>query len=776
MTTHQNDVTTAFDKDQAQVFIRTLFHGLGKADIGEIELRSFRQGKGPQTAFYVNLENLLDAVEDAVREERDVYVGVNPRTGKGGRKENVAFVVAFHAEIDYGTEGHRKDPTHRTEEDALGAIESCPLVPTMVVCSGGGFHCYWILNEPVPVKKYGIEILEGINKRLSESLGGDKGTHDISRIFRLPGTWNLKNPGHPRAVTIHSACESFYTIDEIRDGLVEDECSAEREQSSPVQGSNVSEGESNDPWLPDDIARLPISERIQRMILTGNGQEYQSRSEADQAVITALVQAGIEEEEILAIFKRYAIGDKYREHSNSRLYLQHNIKSARKYLRKSGNSGNIRGSGFIESDKGRRKLNLVQFQEEVVRKYQLVLHPTENLFYQYTGQCYEPLSSSEINRLCQETLGEDRNLFTRKALQDFEHFAEGDNKIRMPGSEAHLVRYLPLQNGLFDLESQSLVPHTAQIFTVNPLPYSYDPQATCARFERYLHEVFEGDRDRIQFIQQAMGYIFHKALPTPALFFLIGKGANGKSVFLDLLRKLAGEENSLSLSLSQLNDERLVPYLQGKMLNTAYENPQNRRINMEQIKAVCSGDSITGRAIYQNPQQFRPYCKHFFALNQVPEIQDQTHGMWRRVYVVEFSRVFGPEEQDPYLRETLYQELPGIFNFALKGFDLLQKNKFHFPDSLSLQQAKGRFRHETSSAVAFACHALQTVEDPKSRIRLTVAHERYLHYCHDEGIPFPETIRAFKKVLEQQFCSVNHSSAHKNQVCLFGVKWRSDWE
>ncbi|MCU0614019.1 MAG: RepB family DNA primase, partial [Desulfobacterales bacterium] len=60
--------------------------------------------------------------------------------------------------------------------------------PTIVNHSGGGFHCYWVLNNPAMVSETGVEPIESVNKALLRHLGGDGGTHDISRVLRVPGT------------------------------------------------------------------------------------------------------------------------------------------------------------------------------------------------------------------------------------------------------------------------------------------------------------------------------------------------------------------------------------------------------------------------------------------------------------------------------------------------------------------------------------------------------------------------------------------------------------
>ena len=101
----------------------------------------------------------------------DVYFGIDPRIGDGGKKENIPYLSAFHAEIDYGNIGHKKESPSKTYEETLSAIQSFNPEPTIIIHSGGGFHCYWVLSNPVKVSDIGIKVLESINRTLSEKLG-----------------------------------------------------------------------------------------------------------------------------------------------------------------------------------------------------------------------------------------------------------------------------------------------------------------------------------------------------------------------------------------------------------------------------------------------------------------------------------------------------------------------------------------------------------------------------------------------------------------------------
>ena len=101
-------------------------------------------------------------------------------------------------------------------------------------------------------------------------------------------------------------------------------------------------------------------------------------------------------------------------------------------------------------------------------------------------------------------------------------------------------------------------------------------------------------------------------MPTPAVFFLIGSGSNGKSVFINTIANLVGKENTSNISFNSLSDEYYILELFQKMINISGETPV-KNINSDTIKAVVGGDWVTGRRLYKQPMKFRPFAKHFLS-------------------------------------------------------------------------------------------------------------------------------------------------------------------
>ena len=300
------------------------------------------------------------------------------------------------------------------------------------------------------------------------------------------------------------------------------------------------------------------------------------------------------------------------------------------------------------------------------------------------------------------------------------------------------------------------------------LPYEFDPEAKCLLWEKFLNDVFFGKKDIINFIKQAVGYSFLKDIPTAALFLLIGEGSNGKSVFINTITNLFGEENVANINLHQMSDEKYIQDLFGKMVNLSSESSHKKRIDTEIIKATVAGDWISGRLPYKPPSKFKPYAKHFLSLNTIPKNDDLSHGWERRIFPIEFNRIFSEKEADKQMTNKLKLELSGIFNWALEGYRSLRGQDYVFIESPSINQAKQNYKNQSNSVYNFIASTLNRA-DENDMLPLKDVYDKYKYFCDSEGEKIILTKPEFKKVLIGSGYHVKNSTKHGNAVCVFGA-------
>lgn len=753
-----------FIKD-AEYFFTKLFASSIEKKYGEIELATFKPNT-PTKQYFSDFKQAAECAYNICNQGIDVYTGVNPRVGRKSIKENIHYQSAFHADVDFGDDGHNKKSELMDSQEAIDIIQKYHLPPSYLLSSGGGFHCFWVLNNPVKVSDIGIDEIESINLHLIKSLKGDVGTQNINRHLRIPGTFNFKPDYYiPPFVSIVNSDGPLYDFEDFRQ-FIDVKKSKSKDPVKSHQLPNVTVP------LDTDINKIPVSDKIKKLIMNGNDGSYPSRSETDMAVVMTLIHKGYEKSQISQIFDRYAIGDKYREQKSPGKYLEHTIKNAKKYsnLTDEELQDPLFISGAInKDDKGNFSFNIVKFVEFIVKKYKFKYFEKEKAFFQYNDYCYQQISDEQLNFLCQSKLKEFKRFFPKSAMVNFIHFAIGSCLINSLEAYDHQKRFLTLKNGLYDLNMEELVPHDPSVFTTNLLPYEFDPDAVCPLWEKFLSDVFFGKQDVINFVKQAVGYSFLKDIPTAALFLLIGEGSNGKSVFINTTTNLFGEENVANVNLHQMSDEYYIQDLFGKMVNLSAESSYKKRIDTEIIKAAVAGDWISGRLPYKPPSKFKPYAKHFLSINKIPKNDDLSYGWERRIYPIEFNRLFAEKDADKQMTNKLKLELSGIFNWALEGYRSLRGQDYVFIESASINQAKQNYKTQSNSVHNFIASTLTKSTDSNNIISLKDVYDKYKNFCDSEGEKMDLTKPELKKVLIQSGYPVKNSTKHGNAVCVFGA-------
>jgi len=160
-------------------FVEALF---GRT-VGFIRLRAFHSVTKRQETAVVRGHEAVREFAEKWKNTHDVYFSVaTTKYGGTSTRSDVVELVTAHCDVDVHDKAH--------QSPAFGRIIDFRPTPSIVVFSGGGFHCYWLSDKPMGPE--GIPKLENMNRTLITKLSGDEGTHDCVRLLRLPETVNHK--------------------------------------------------------------------------------------------------------------------------------------------------------------------------------------------------------------------------------------------------------------------------------------------------------------------------------------------------------------------------------------------------------------------------------------------------------------------------------------------------------------------------------------------------------------------------------------------------------
>lgn len=198
----------------------------------------------------------------------------------------------------------------------------------------------------------------------------------------------------------------------------------------------------------------------------------------------------------------------------------------------------------------------------------------------------------------------------------------------------------------------------------------YDPFAMCPRWEQFVAEVWPSLPNVQRYIQRLVGYCLTGSTQEHAFFLLHGDGRNGKSVFLNLMRALAGEYGDTTdfrtFDAKTPEAHQFLAGIRAARVVTISEANQGARLDEARIKFTTGGEAVTARELYGKPFNFVPQFKILMAVNHLPRIIGNDTGIWRRVHRIPFAVNFEGRE-DKQLETKLRAELPGILNWALEG-------------------------------------------------------------------------------------------------------------
>jgi putative DNA primase/helicase len=262
---------------------------------------------------------------------------------------------------------------------------------------------------------------------------------------------------------------------------------------------------------------------------------------------------------------------------------------------------------------------------------------------------------------------------------------------------------------------------------------SYDATATTPRWHQFLSEVFCDDEELIRYIQKAVGYCLTGETNEQKFFLCYGVGANGKSVFLEILSKLLGDY-SATASFETFDAARRsessndLAALKGKRLVTIIEAEEDKRLAEARVKAVTGGDAITCRFLYGEYFTYQPQFKLWMAVNHRPIIRGTDKGIWRRMQLIPFEACFIGRE-DRYLNKTLFAELSGILNWALEGLKLYRLEGLTIPKAVEL--ATESYREEQDSITQWLKE--ECASDARASLSASDGYQNYKAWAEDRG-------------------------------------------
>jgi putative DNA primase/helicase len=266
--------------------------------------------------------------------------------------------------------------------------------------------------------------------------------------------------------------------------------------------------------------------------------------------------------------------------------------------------------------------------------------------------------------------------------------------------------HVNFNNGVLRIVDRVLLPHSAEYGFIYVLPYDYNPHATCPEFDKLLDNVTLKDKDMQNLLLEFIGYAIsgRSASFGSKALILTGRGSNGKSTFLNVIKMLVGKSCYSAVSLTDMSNPNFRYSMVGKLFNICEEEEDDAlRNGTAMFKSITTGADVMVKKLYTDVAPMRIDTKIILSCNELPSSKENTYAIYRRMLIVPFKARFDKSTGlDKNIEQRVEKEMSGVYNKVLDALDRLIKNNGIFTESEQASKALDEYKYSNSYYNQFA--------------------------------------------------------------------------
>jgi P4 family phage/plasmid primase-like protien len=309
----------------------------------------------------------------------------------------------------------------------------------------------------------------------------------------------------------------------------------------------------------------------------------------------------------------------------------------------------------------------------------------------YENGIYVPNGKTYVEEYCRKILGRNyttqlTNLVIDKIVAD--NYVNASDFFNV-GDPYRLA----LQNGVFDFRKGELCEFNPKEVHFNKINAAFDEKADCPKIKEFIAGITSSPEDA-DLLFEIIAFCLIREYFLEKAFMFIGGGRNGKGKFISLIEKLLGSENTVNVSLDDLESKGYMKSdLLNKMANLGADISDTPIKKSGQFKELTGRDRVGADRKFKNAIYFQNFAKMIYSCNDLPITYDKSSGFFKRWVLVEFPFEFLPQKEidskygkkipkTTFLENTELlenistpEELSGLFNICVKKIKELQKQK-----------------------------------------------------------------------------------------------------
>lgn len=303
--------------------------------------------------------------------------------------------------------------------------------------------------------------------------------------------------------------------------------------------------------------------------------------------------------------------------------------------------------------------------------------------------------------------------------------------------------YINFKNGLLNLNTLEIEPHTPDMMFTIQIPVDYKPLDECEYgevFEDYMNFLVGNDVIMKNVLLECMGLVISNipGFITKKCVLMVGAKDCGKTQIKKLLTELIGIQYVSSMELEKMNDSRFgTSDLYNKRLVGSNDMQYTSVSDMGIFKQLTGGDSVNIEFKGRGAFSYVFTGLIWFLANDFPMFSGKKgKEIYERFLIIPCKNIVPKNKQDPDLINKMLLEKEYIVSLCIKHLLNLRKRKFKFIESDAMRQSMEEYEKMNNSLLQFVCEYCDIDDDLNKENRLNFASfkKNYQIWCRDLGI------------------------------------------
>ncbi len=302
----------------------------------------------------------------------------------------------------------------------------------------------------------------------------------------------------------------------------------------------------------------------------------------------------------------------------------------------------------------------------------------------------------------------------------------------------------------------------------------------CDRWYTFVDEIMEGDKDKVAFLQRALGYSLLGVNREECMFLAYGRTRSGKGTLFNTIAKVlgmgtdngyGGSINSSLVCESKFKDrdynapEPMLADTVGIRYLTLSETKKGALLDVNAIKSLTGRDPRKTRQLHCPAFTFTPQFTMWLSTNFLPKVNDDSLFKSDRLWVIEFNKHFEEDARDYSLKE-IFEDKDNqavILKWLIDGYRMYAETGLNPP--ASVREATARYARLNDRILCFKEDCLE--DAPGERVSNGLMYSKYKEWCEDEERGYsPLGSTSFYNEMDRFYKRVRQNNAR----CFDGVR------